>query len=325
MDYGQMNLGSWASYLPVFKNVLRPSGAVDPVSDLGTFPAGLNEAITQARASSSGFSQLGDELVNLVFDGYQDWYGYDDNWILQELGQVLDDQGTQEYGLLSRLDAIVTAAGSENGESACTEFLSYAEQCAAMWRQEAAAGGYTSEDAVGAAVLEGTPNDANWEASRTPGTRYYVYYDERYLYSDEPSGPLSSWEDLPTRENKAAESAFRWEGVDGWWCTLTNGQTGMYGGEYVFAMGTSAPEGPWLTHERAEQLIATAPSSGADSGVLDLSKREQAQQAAAHVAAAAQDVLSTVIDAAPDAAAELGPEELKRLALEALKAVAQGS
>ena len=135
MDYGQMNLGSWASYLPVFKNVLRPSGAVDPVSDLGTFPAGLNEAITQARASSSGFSQLGDELVNLVFDGYQDWYGYDDNWILQELGQVLDDQGTQEYGLLSRLDAIVTAAGSENGESACTEFLSYAEQCAAMWRR----------------------------------------------------------------------------------------------------------------------------------------------------------------------------------------------
>jgi hypothetical protein len=30
MDYGQMNLDSWASYLPVFKNVLRPSSAVDP-------------------------------------------------------------------------------------------------------------------------------------------------------------------------------------------------------------------------------------------------------------------------------------------------------
>src|ERR1700740_2300745 len=207
MDYGQMILGSWASYLPVFKNVLRSSSAVDPVSDMGTFPAGLSEAITRARASSPGFGQLGDSLVNLVFDGYQDWYGYDDTWILQELGQVLDDQGAQEDRLLSGLDAIVAAVGSASEASAFTEFLAYAEQCAAAWRKEAAAEGYTSEDAVDAGVLEGAPNDAAWQASRTPGTRYYIYYDERYLYSDEPSGPLSSWEDLPTREDKAAESA----------------------------------------------------------------------------------------------------------------------
>jgi hypothetical protein len=81
-------------------NVLRPSSAVDPVSDMGMCLADLNEAITQAQASSPGFAQLGDTLVDPVFDGYQDWYGYDDTWILQELGQVLDEQGTQEDGLL---------------------------------------------------------------------------------------------------------------------------------------------------------------------------------------------------------------------------------
>jgi hypothetical protein len=318
MDYGQMNLGSWSSYLPVFKNVLRPSSAVDPVSDMGMFPADLNEAITQARTASPGFAQLGDTLVDLVFNGYQDWYGYDDTWILQQLGQVLDDQGAQEDGLLSRLDAIVTAAGSDSGESALTEFLSYAERCADTWQQEAAAEGYTSEDTGDAAVLEGTPNDANWEASRTPGTRYYIYYDERYLYSDEPSGPLSIWEDLPAREDKAAENAYEWEGVNGWWCTSTNDKSGMYGGEFVFAKGTGAPEGPWMTYEQAEQLIAHP--GIADSGVVDLSIPEQAQQAASDVAAAAENILRNVLSRNPKAAEDIDPERLKQLALEALKA-----
>lgn len=244
---------SWTSFLPVFKNVLRPSFAVDPVAHLGEFER-CDAAITQARADDPGFGTLGDRLVNLVFDGYQDWYQYEDAWILQELAQVLSSDD-QQSDLLNGLRAIGGAADDDGRRAALQAFALTVGQYVNVWQQEAEEHGYTRAEAVdGAAVLEGTPNTENWRTNRIPGTFYYAYVDGRYLYSDLAEGPISEWETLQVRQQLAADLAVEWGTA---FCTPTGGNP-VYGGDYVFAIDRL---GPWMTQSAIEAVMAESAAS----------------------------------------------------------------
>lgn len=268
MDYGALNQSGWAQYLPIFKNVFRPSFVSGSVG-LGEFES-CDAAITQARADSSIFGDLGDRLINLVFDGYRDWYQSEDSWVLQEIVQVLDDSGDQQNSLINGLYAIGSGTDDEARKSALLSLAVIAEQFMNLWQQEAAADGYTRAEVVEqAAVIEGTPNTDNWQASRTPGTFYYAYVDGRYLYSDVAEGPIEEWETLPEREQLASELAQEWGAG---FCTPTGGNPD-YGADYVFAL---SKEGPWLMQSEVEAAMATAAPASPEAVVVQQWGEERA-------------------------------------------------
>ncbi|HET9893418.1 MAG TPA: hypothetical protein VFQ44_00540 [Streptosporangiaceae bacterium] len=239
MDYSELNLSSWSTYLIRFKDLLRPEG----VAPLGA----ADEDVESARgedAAKVSLSVITGRLPNLVFDGYRDWYSYEDDWVLRNLGQVLTP--AEEDEILRRLD--------DGTPQALGELLDYiASQRLEAW-EAAARDEFARADGDGAAeLLTGLPNTANWQASRTPGTYYYTYVGGRYLYSDLAEGTVSEWETLRDREQLASANAEPW-GDSGWYCSPT-GEPELYDGAYVYA---PERDGPWMTEELALAEIAAA-------------------------------------------------------------------
>lgn len=234
MDYAEMNQGSWATYLVRFKDLLRPEG-VAPMGE-------LDERVESARGDSSARSSLAtitDALPDLVFEGYTDWYTYDEEWVLRNLGHVLSAE--EEDEILRRLD--------QGTPESLGEVLRYvADERLTVW-QNLAREEFADAASDDARILTGAANTANWQASRTPAT-YYTYSDDRYLYSDLPEGPADEWETLPVREQLATENAMPW-GSEGWFYTPT-GEPGLYGGDFVYAPDR---DGPWLTKDQAQSQI----------------------------------------------------------------------
>lgn len=233
MDYSQMNHGSWNNHLSRFKDLLRPDG----LSCLG---AEEESAVEAARADPSAFVKLAAitaALPNLVFEGYDDWYRYQDEWVLRNLGHVLTAQ--EEYEILAWLD--------QNTPQSMLHVLEYvADERLSVWQNDVREQFAESLGRNEPGVLTGFENTSNWNASRTPGTYYYTWFGDRYLYSDLPEGPAGAWKTLPEREQLATEKAQPWGGY-GWYYTPTD-DAGLYGGAYVYAAGD---EGPWLTEEAA--------------------------------------------------------------------------
>jgi len=158
MDYLEMNLGSWNSYLPKFKDLLRPESA----SPLGVVDDDV-EAARMTDAAMISLSTITAVLPNLVFEGYADWYGYEDEWVLRNFGHVLTSD--EEDEILKRLDA-----GTPKDLGEVLEYI--ADQRLAVW-QAAARDEFSRDEGEGAAetgLLRGEENRANWLASRTPGT-----------------------------------------------------------------------------------------------------------------------------------------------------------
>ena len=241
MDYSDLNVGSWSSYLTRFKNLVRPDG----ISSIGE----PDEAVEAARGEDSAkmaLSAISGRLPNLVFEGYGDWYSYDDEWVLRNLAQVLTSE--EEDEIIRRLDA-----GTAESLGELLEYIS--GQRLAVW-ETVAREEFASADGDGPGEgLTGLANTANWEASRTPGTYYYTYVDGRYLYSDLAEAPVGEWETLREREELATANAQAW-GDTGWFCTPT-GEPSLYGGSYVFAPDS---DGPWMTEDQATaQLAAQRP------------------------------------------------------------------
>jgi hypothetical protein len=261
MDYSEMNLGSWASYLPKFKDLLRPEGSG---------PSQPDEDVEEARerdSSKSQITEINNTLPELVFEGYSDWAGYQDDWVLRNLGHVLT--AADEDEILRRLDA-----GSADSLSELLTFI--VDTRLSVWRAAAA------EEFTGAAdgELEGAENEGNWAANRTPGTYYYTYAadDEGnmvYLYSDRLSAPRDEWKSLPEREDEADANAQPWGDGDWWYTAVNPDATSLYGCSHVYREG---PDGPWLAENDANARIV-AQGSTADTGVLDMTASPHAVSA----------------------------------------------
>jgi hypothetical protein len=234
MDYAEMNLGSWASYLIRFKNLVRPVGT-DPLGE----PEGTVESVRSDDSAQILVTTISGLLPDLVFEGYSDWFDYSDEWVLRNLGHVLTAQ--EEDQILSALD--------QGTPDALDGVLNYISGQLDAWRD--AARGQFADASGETGTLEGAANTENWTASRTPGTYYYTYVGDRYLYSDLSSAPQSEWETLPVREQMAADNAQPW-GDTGWFWTPT-GEPDLYGGAFVYAAGK---DGPWVTEEQAQAALA---------------------------------------------------------------------
>lgn len=313
MDIAEMDQSRWVRDLPQLKNAIRPSFATEPVADVEPEPfEGFQDAVTEARPGLR-LDQIGDRLVPLVFEGDTGWFGNEDTWILRNLGHVLDDEGVQERELLTALDAIGIAESSEGLTVALTRFATTVDQYSELWQEEAEAGRYSTADTYdtergGAADLEGTPNDANWDADRTPGTRYYIYYNSSYLYSDRQSGPLDTWQTLQQRQASAEALAQPWGDRAGASYTPSGNAT-LYGGDYVYRL---SPAGPWLTKEEADRQ---AGGPAAEAPPVEAATAEEQQVEAA---AAAQTILDTRVLPAvaklerenPELAARIGHDRL---------------
>lgn len=323
MNIAEMDRSRWVSNLPQLKNAIRPSFAAEPVADVEPEPfEGFQDAVTEARPGLR-LDQVGDRLVPLVFEGDTGWFGNEDTWILRNLGHVLDDEGTQERELLNALDAMSVAESSDSLDIALTRFATAVDQFSELWQQEAEAEQYTAADTYdaergGAANLDGTPNDTNWNADRTPGTRYFIYYNNSYYYSDQPSGPLDAWATLQAREESAQALAQPWGDRAGASYT-PSGNADLYGGDYVYRL---SPGGPWLTKEEADRQAgepaaeaqpATAQPAEAQPAAATTAEKQQVE-----AAAAAQTILDTNVLPAvallekqnPELAARIGHDRL---------------
>jgi hypothetical protein len=307
MDYAEMNLASWASYLTRFKDLLRPAGAA---------PLGMpDEAVEAVRSDDSAqmlAATISAALPDVVFEGYGDWYSNPDEWVLRNLGHVLT--AGEEDQILSGLD--------QGTPDALHGVLDYVAGRLGTWRDAA-----QPEAADVPELLEGVANTDDWMANRIPATYYYTQVGERYLYSDLAEGPMSEWETLAVRKQLAADNAEPW-GESGWFWTFT-GEPDLYGGPAVYAAN---PSGPWMTEDEARAVLASQYAAGSyeadsaaeaitEASAVDLSTREKAQDAAHDVAEAAQEILDNVLSRNPELGDGIDPERMKQLVIEALKAV----
>ncbi|HEY2575276.1 MAG TPA: hypothetical protein VGI74_03105 [Streptosporangiaceae bacterium] len=195
-------------------------------------------------------------LAALAFSGYQDWCEYDDDdWTKNCLCQVLDDDQSgflasvlEDAGLIDLTTAIELMAGPYR----------------TAWQQAAETEAAQSGSEVGAAALVPAENLESWRYSRTPGTRYYIFYEGQYLYSDDKDAPLAGWATAEARDDQAAARATEWESGSG--VFYTDYENPAHAGGVTHVFGRSK-DGPWvLTREQAGQLLATSPQSQLPAG-----------------------------------------------------------
>lgn len=198
-----------------------------------------------------------DALAVLAFSGYWDWCEYDDDdWARNCLGQVLDDD--QSGFLASALDG----AGLIDLTTAI-ELMAGPYRSA--WQQAADAEAAQPGSEVTAAGLVPAENLESWKYSRTPGTRYYIFQEGQYLYSDDKDAPLAGWATAEARDDQAAARATEWESGSGVFYTDYENPALVGGVTHVFGR---SKDGPWvLTRQQAEQLLVTSrQSSGGATG-----------------------------------------------------------
>lgn len=154
----------------------------------------LRVAIARNR-NAEDVEAVHETLAALAFSGYLDWCEEDDDeWIRNCLGQVLDDEQSpflvtalEEAGLIDLTTAVRLMAGPYR----------------TAWQEAADA----EAAQPGATELNPAENVESWKYSRTPGTRYYIFHDGQYLYSDDQDAPLRGWATAEARDDEAASRA----------------------------------------------------------------------------------------------------------------------
>lgn len=240
-----MDKGVWqAGLMAEFKALLRT-----PVVGGETDPDGMS-GVAEARRNRSGdIDFLQGELPYLVFDSDMRWFEAEDSPLIDYLAAWLG--GDEETALVRAL--------SGTGSIDLAHAVDLLVQWLPGWKQLAQAEiTQTAEGrTVGAGELVGVEYE-HWSLNRIPGTRYYTYDDEEYKYSDSSQAPAEQWMSMPDRLRNAAAAAEPW---GQWFCTPTTetGDSGPYGGPFVFA---ASVEGPWVTRAEAEAALGqttTAP------------------------------------------------------------------
>ncbi|HEY2579245.1 MAG TPA: hypothetical protein VGI74_23305 [Streptosporangiaceae bacterium] len=284
--------------MPLFGNLLRPSAATGPVVEMSVSDGdAINDSITKFRDSSDGDSlkTWGDQVVDMVFDGYAEWasyYGSQPEWVLTNLAQVLES-GSQQAALLDHLESIANAL-PEARDECLMSFKNDIDQWAPNWQYNANA---ELADAQGP-LLEGQervqayPNTESWNYSRTPGTFYYKYLERNskyvYVFNDNADAAdvdwreLKYWDDLAETEarkpeNKLTAKFSDWDSSWAAWSVLDNSKAEdgrVYG---------KADEGRWYDYNgaieaRNKELQAQAAQQPQRTDIADSPLMELAQE-----------------------------------------------
>lgn len=263
-----MNVTAWLSGpMATFKALLRV-----PVEGDGAEPAGETGLAAARAARKAEIGALADELAYLLFDSNTQWFDQDDASLAGYLNAWLSAE--QDTSLRTALNS-----GDEAGLTAVVDWLT---RWLPGWKQQAEAE-IAAATAEGGATADGElvgVENPNWQQDRMPGTRYYTYHDEEYLYADSQRAPAAAWKPMAERQRAATEAARPWG--ESWFSTPTGQAAGSqpYGGEYVFARSA---DGPWVTlaEAQAKAKADTSPDGSTAPSFEDLQKMavEAAQQA----------------------------------------------
>lgn len=259
------HMSSWDSQIiERFKTLLNISDTFTGTSAEGTegdsTEAKLKRAALARNLTRDKAEPVHQALTTLAFSGYQDWCDYDDDaWTKNCLAQVLD--ADQSGYLAERLQD----AGLDKLQEALTEM---ADTYAPAWQQaaenEAAASAQAGATGTDAGLIPGE-NTGSWEYSRTPGTRYYIFHNGEYLYSDDKDAPLRHWATAETRDEDAARRATEWETGSGIFYTSYDNPAHVQGATHVFGLSRY---GPWnLDRAQAARLLAQSRQDQAPGGV----------------------------------------------------------
>ena len=259
------HMSSWDSQIiQRFKALLNISDTFTGTSAEGTDgdseDAKLKRAALARNLKRDKAETAHEVLTTLAFSGYQDWCAYDDDaWTKNCLAQVFD--ADQSGYLAERLQD----TGLDKLQEALTEM---ADSYASAWQQAAeneAAQAAQAGATVTAAGLIPAENAASWEYSRTPGTRYYIFLDGEYLYSDDKNALVQHWATADTRDEEAAQRATEWESGSGIYYTSYDNPAHVAGVTHVFGRSRY---GPWnLDRAQATRLLAQPRQAQAPSGV----------------------------------------------------------
>lgn len=222
-----------------FKSLFNVDGLSDEVPehapDGESEDAATSRLVASARIRNANDVQAVHEaLAAFAFDGYREWHSYDDDdWTRGCLARTLsEDQSSY----------LVSALGQPAPADLASLVRTVAGQFVSAWRERAQPPGL-------GAVL----NEANWQHSRTPGTRYYIYNGDQYLFCDDQHAGLGDWATSHDREEAAKNNATQW--APGIFYTpypdpsLVDGVPRVYGlSEY----------GPWTLTEQEAVALATA-------------------------------------------------------------------
>jgi hypothetical protein len=314
----------WDRYMPVLANLLRPSTETGPVVEMSIPDSDeISESITAFRNSMDGESlkNWGDQIINMVFDGYVSWAGYyftQPEWVLTSLAQVLEDTN-QQTALLGHLQRIVDAF-PEDRDECLRSFKNDIDQWMSGWQYNASMELANAQGPLleGQERVEAYPNTDSWNYSRTPGTFYYKYVERNggyvYVYNDDEEASDDEWHELNHWDEAAERLALGYgdlhengwpEEWSGWYAVPVPPEyQQLYEGEWVYGRGT---DGPWMSKREAERQTAPVAQQLAEEAARQVPAQETSASAPL-LTQMAQDVRAVIAPFANELMAKLPPE-----------------
>ncbi len=169
--------------------VLDPD-AVDKLVDLLRLPVG-GEGDPRAESSADLIQGVSEELGSLVFD--------DTNWYdSQPPGEVV--ASLEPWFDATSAAELVTKATGPDAPEAWHEFLAWSRQLVSGWARVETGDMVAAQDAEVAPLGSANPQ---FEPDRVPGTEFYRYVDEEYLYAAMADAAPEEWRTLEARYEQA--------------------------------------------------------------------------------------------------------------------------
>lgn len=212
------------------------AATVDKLIGLLALPIGVAADDDRPASMGSDITRVSENLGWLVFEDSR-WYDYDAGRIEDTLGAWLDDDAVREFD----------AAAMNYGPA---EFLAWIEQLVEAWRA-GEAGTFAPDSPDSGPVRLGIANP-HFEPDRIPGSQFYKYQDNEYLYAAAADAPADQWKSLEDRYDDHAAATASAEPSDGRLRGYRYGSSVLPGTEYYRLEGTIYLYGPHefgLAHE----------------------------------------------------------------------------
>lgn len=156
---------------------------VDKLIDLLSLPVGGSEQDARPHSMESDVQRVSQDLGWLVFED-DNWFAYDPSRIDDILAAWLDEHTAAQLEAAAR-------------DSQPVQFLEWIERLVQDWK--------SAESGAAGPAAEGAPpgplgiENPYFEPDRVPGTEFYRYVDNVYVYAATSDASADEWKDLETR------------------------------------------------------------------------------------------------------------------------------
>ncbi len=195
---------------------------VDKLISLLTLPVGVNADDDRPESMEADINRVSESLGWLVFEDSR-WFDYDARRIEDTLDAWLDDDTASDFDLVASF--------------APAEFLIWVEQLVDGWR--AAESGTIAADGHGDGgdhLLLGIANP-HYAPDQIPGTEFYKYQDNEYLYAATADASADQWKALEDRYDDHAAATGSAVPDDGRLRGYPYGSSVLPGTEYYLLQG----------------------------------------------------------------------------------------